>query len=173
MHLIIKYDTNFLELKVTDTKIDWFEDFLGLGYHVYDMIPSIYLILDTRKKIRNTWNDIIKYWPDDEIKIRFFEGDVNYEFVLYGQSRILTTTWVFVKSLKISEHYRKFKEEYNGTVSLQLALYFPKEQKYELEIFKFKKKVTDVQFLNAQDVDDDFIVKQARQKLQNIKDDKL
>ena len=158
---------------MTDKKIDWFEDFLGLGYHVYDMIPSIYLIFDSRKKIRDTWNDIIKYWPDDEVKIRFFEGDVNYEFVLYGQSRILTTTWVFVKSLKISEHYGKFKEEYNGSVSLQLALYFPKEKKYELEIFKFKKKVTDVQFLKAQDVDDDFIIKQARQKLQNPKDDKL
>lgn len=173
LYLIIKYDTNFLELKVTDKKIDWFEDFLGLGYHVYDIIPSIYLILDSRTKIRTTWNNIIKYWPDDEIKIRFFEGDNNYEFVLYGQSRILTTTWVFVKSLKISEHYRKFKEEYNGSTTLQLALYFPKEKKYELEIFKFKKKVTDVQFLKTQDIDDDFIIAQARQKLQNPNGHKL
>ena len=158
---------------MTDRKIDWFEDFLGLGYHVYDIRPSIYLIFDSRRKISSTWNNIIKFWPDDEIKIRFFEGDVNYEFVLSGQSRILTATWVFVKSLKISEHYRKFMEEYNGSASLQLALYFPKEKKYELEIFKFKKKVTDVQFLKAQDVDDDFIIMQARQKLQNSEDNKI
>lgn len=157
---------------MTDKKIDWFEDFLGLGYHVYDIRPSIYLIFDGRKKIANTWNKIIKYWPDDEIKIRFFEGDSNYEFVLYGQSRILTTTWVFLKSLKLSEHYRKFMDEYDGSASLQLALYFPKEKKYELEIFKFKKKVTDVKFLKAKDDDNDFIITQARQKLQNLKDDK-
>ena len=158
---------------MTDRKIDWFEDFLGLGYHVYDIRPSIYLVFDTRRKISTTWNNIIKFWPDDEIKIRFFENENNYEFVLYGQSRILTTTWVFIKSLKISEHYRKFMEEYNGSASLQLALYFSKEKKYELEIFKFKKKVTDVQFLKAQDIDDDFIINQARQKLQNPKDGKL
>lgn len=158
---------------MTDRKIDWFEDFLGLGYHVYDIRPSIYLIFDSRRKISNTWNNIIKFWPDDEIKIRFFEGDINYEFVLCGQSRILTTTWVFVKSLKISEHYRKFMEEYNGSASLQLALYFPKEKKYELEIFKFKKKVTDVHFLKSHDIDDDFIITQARQKLQNSKENNL
>ena len=158
---------------MTDRKIDWFEDFLGLGYHVYDIRPSIYLVFDTRRKISTTWNNIIKFWPDDEIKIRFFENENNYEFVLYGQSRILTTTWVFIKSLKISEHYRKFMEEYNGSASLQLALYFSKEKKYELEIFKFKKKVTDVQFLKAQDIDDDFIINQARQKLQNPTDGKL
>jgi hypothetical protein len=155
-----------LELKVTDSKIDWFEDFLGLGYHVYDVRPSIYLIFDGRRKIANTWNKIIKYWPDDEIKIRFFEGDSNYEFILYGQSRILTTTWVFLKSLKISEHYKKFMNEYDGSATLQLALYFPKEKTYDLEIFKFKKKVTDIKFLKTQDVDDDFVTIQARQKLQ-------
>jgi hypothetical protein len=157
-----------LELKVTDSKIDWFEDFLGLGYHVYDVRPSIYLIFEGgKRKISNTWNKIIKYWPDDEIKIRFFEGDSNYEFILYGKSRILTTTSVFLKSLKISEHYRQFMDEYDGSASLQLALYFPKEKTYELEIFKFKKKVTDVKFLKSSNVDEDFIITQARQKLQN------
>jgi hypothetical protein len=152
---------------MADSKIDWFEDFLGLGYHVFDVRPTIYLIFDNKKKLVNTWNKIIKYWPDDEIKIRFFEGDTNYEFILYGQSRILQTTNVFLKSLKISDHYQQFMEEYNGSASLQLANYSPKDKKYELEIFKFKKKVTDVKFLKTQDGDDDFIILQARQKLQN------
>lgn len=152
---------------MTDSKIEWFEDFLGLGYHVYDIRPTIYLIFDGRRKLANTWNQIIKYWPDDEIKMRFFEGDVNYEFILYSQSRILKTTKVFLKSLKISDHYQQFMDEYNGSASLQLAIYFPKDKKYELEIFKFKKKVTDIKFLKKQDSDDDFIISQARQKLQN------
>ena len=155
---------------MTDSKIEWFEDFLGLGYHVYDIRPTIYLIFDGRRKLANTWNQIIKYWPDDEIKMRFFEGDVNYEFILYGQSRILKTTKVFLKSLKISDHYQQFMDEYNGSASLQLAIYFPKDKKYELEIFKFKKKVTDMKFLKKQDSDDDFIISQARQKLQNLEE---
>jgi len=155
---------------MTDSKIEWFEDFLGLGYHVYDIRPTIYLIFDGRRKLANTWNQIIKYWPDDEIKMRFFEGDVNYEFILYSQSRILKTTKVFLKSLKISDHYQQFMDEYNGSASLQLAIYFPKDKKYELEIFKFKKKVTDMKFLKKQDSDDDFIISQARQKLQNLEE---
>ena len=155
---------------MADTKIDWFEDFLGLGYHVFDIRPTIYLIFDSKRKLVSTWREVIKYWPDDEIKMRFFEGEENYEFVLYSQSRILLTTTVFLKSLKISDHYRQFMEEYNGSASLQLAVYFPKDKKYELEIFKFKKKVTDLKFLKEEDTDDDFIISQARKKLKNPKE---
>ena len=155
---------------MVDTKIDWFEDFLGLGYHVFDIRPTIYLIFDGKRKLANTWKKIIQYWPDDEIKMRFFEGEENYEFVLYGQSRILPTTAVFLKSLKISDHYKQFMDEYNGSASLQLAVYFPKDKKYELEIFKFKKKVTDLKFLKEEDNDDDFIISQARKKLKNPKE---
>jgi hypothetical protein len=154
---------------MVDTKIDWFEDFLGLGYHVFDIRPTIYLIFDNKRKLVNIWREIIKYWPDDEIKMRFFEGEENYEFVLYGQSRILLSTTVFLKSLKISDHYRQFMEEYNGSASLQLGVYFPKDKKYELEIFKFKKKVTDLKFLKEEDIDDDFVILQAREKLKNPK----
>jgi len=155
---------------MADTKIDWFEDFPGLGYHVFDIRPTVYLIFDSKKKLVNTWREIIKYWPDDEIKMRFFEGKENYEFVLYGKSRILLSTTVFLKSLKISDHYRQFMDEYNGSASLQFAVYFPKDKKYELEIFKFKKKVTDLKFLKEEDTDDDFIILQAREKLKNPKD---
>jgi hypothetical protein len=156
-----------LDLDVTDGKINWFDEFMGLGYHIYDIRPNVYLIFDGRKKLVNTWNQIIKYWPDDEIKMRFFEGDSAYEFILYSPSRILITTWIFLKSLKISEHYEQFKEEYNGSATLQMALYFPKKKTYELEVFKYKKKITDVKFYKADDDEDDFLVSRARQKLKN------
>jgi hypothetical protein len=152
---------------MSESKIEWYHDFIGMGYHVYDVRPTVYLLFDDRKKLVNTWSEIIKYWPDDEIKIRFFEEDPNYELVLYSPSRILMTTWVFLKSLKISEHYLQFKEEYNGSALLKLALYQPKKDgKYELEIFKYKKKITDVKFLQGQDQDDDIISSQARKILQ-------
>ena len=153
---------------MTDGKMQWFEDFLGLGYHIYDVRPNIYLIFDDRKKLANTWNQIIKYWPDDEIKMRFFEGESNYEFIVYSSSRITLETWVFLKSLKNSDHYLQFKDEFMGSATLKLALYLPKKNdKRELEIFKYKKKVTDIKFLKDSDVDDDFIVSQARQRLRN------
>jgi hypothetical protein len=157
---------------MSDSKIEWFEDFIGLGYHVFDVRPTVYLIFDNKRKLVNAWNQIIKYWPDYEIKMRFFEGDANYEFVLYCQSRILQTTNVFLKSLKMSDHYQQFMEEYNGSASLQIANYSPKNKKYELEIFKFKKKVIDVQFLKNQDIVDDFIVLQARERLKQAEEKK-
>lgn len=157
---------------MTDSKIDWFEDFLGLGYHVFDVRPTVYLIFNGKRKLANTWNQIIKYWPDDEIKMRFFEGDTNYEFILCCHSRILQTTNVFLKSLKISDHYKQFVDEDIGSASLQLAVYFPKDKKYELEIFKFKKKVTDLKFLKKQDTDGDFVISQARERLRHAEENK-
>ena len=155
---------------MVDTKIDWYHDFLGIGYHVYDVRPSIFLIFDGRRNVINTWNKIIKYFPDDEIKIRFVENDSTYEFVLYCQSRILLTTWVFLKSLKISEHYKKFKDEYDGAALLKLALYVPKKDTHELEIFKYKKRVTDIKFLMESETEQDFIVTRSMQNLRKLSD---
>ena len=157
---------------MTDSKIDWFEDFIGLGYHVFDVRPTVYLIFDNKRTLVNAWNQIIKYWPDDEIKMKFFEGDTHYEFILYCQSRILQKTNVFLKSLKISDHYKQFIEEYIGSASLQIANYSPKNKKYELEIFKFKKKITDIQLLKKQDNVDDFVVLQALERLRQAEEKK-
>lgn len=152
---------------MADTKIDWFDDFLGLGYHLYDVRPVLLLLFDDRKKLANTWNRIIKYFPDDEIKVRFIEKDSKYEFVLYCESRILSTTWVFLKSLNLSEHYRDFKEDYDGAAILKLALYIKKKdkEKNELEIFKHQKRLTNVKFLTGSETEQEFIVTRSIQRL--------
>jgi len=150
---------------LVDTKINWFDDFLGVGYLFYDVRPKILLIFDERRKIPNVWNKIIKYWPDDEIKIRFVETDDSFEFVLYCESRILLTTWVFLKSLKTSENYKRFKEDYDGAANFGLALYKPKGDSYELEIFKYKKRLTDIKFLKESESEQDFIVSRSRRIL--------
>jgi len=59
----------------------------------------------------------------------------------------LESTWVFLKALKVSQHYETFKQDYEGAAYLRLALYRPKKDSYELELFDYKKKVTDVMFL--------------------------
>lgn len=156
-----------------DTKINWFDDFLGLGYHLYDVRPTIYLILEGRRKIVNTWNRIIKYFPDDEIKVRFIEKDSSYEFILYCQSRILLTTWVCLKSLKISENYRKFKQDYEGIFLFKLALYVPKKKSgHHLEIFKFEKRISDVRFMTESEAQQDFILSRALENLRRVPENK-
>jgi hypothetical protein len=156
-----------------DTKINWFDDFLGLGYHLYDVRPTLYLIIKGRRKVVNIWNGIIKYFPDDEIKVRFIEkDDSTYEFVLYCQSRILLTTWVFLKSLKISENYIKFKQEYEGVSLFKLALYVPKKTGHHLEIFKYEKRISDVKFLTESAAEQDFILSRSIQNLRRASENK-
>lgn len=116
------------------------------------------------------WNKVIKYWPDDEIKIRFVEKDDSFEFILYCESRIILATWVFLKSLKISDNYKRFKEDYDGAANFGLALYKPKGDSYELEIFKYTKRITDLKFLNESDAELDFIVSRSRKILHGTKD---
>ena len=154
---------------MSDTSTIWFNDFMGVGYHFYDVRTKVLLIFDERKTLRNTWNKVIKWWPDDEIKMRFVETNDSYEFVLYGESRILTTKWVFLKALKASEHYKRFKDDYEGAAYLGLALYRPKDDSYELEIFKYSKRVTDVQFLKEPEAEQDSIVLRSREILRGSK----
>ena len=167
--LIIKYNQRCVTIGLSKVSITWFNDFMGVGYHFYDVHTKVLLIFDERKTLLNAWGKVIKWWPDDEIKIRFVETNGSYEFVLYGESRILTTKWVFLKALKASEHYKRFKDDYDGAAYLGLALYKPKDDSYELEIFKYRKKVTDVQFLTGSDAENDSIVLRSREILRGSK----
>ena len=154
---------------LTDKSVIWFNDFMGVGYHFYDVYTKVLLIFNDKKTLLNAWRKVIKWWPDDEIKMRFVETSDSYEFVLYGESRILTTKWVFLKALKASEHYKRFKDDYEGAAYLGLALYRPKDDSYELEILKYRKKVTDVKFIQETDVGQDDIVLRSRQVLRDSK----
>ena len=80
-YLIIKYEQWRAKIGLADSKINWYDDFLGVGYHFYDVRPRILLIFDERKKIPTIWNKVIKYWPDDEIKIRFVEKEDSFEII--------------------------------------------------------------------------------------------
>jgi hypothetical protein len=79
--------------------------------------------------------------------MRFVETNNSYEFILYADSVALDNRWVFLKALKVSENYKAFKNDYEGAALLRLALYRPKGDSYELEIFDYSKRVTDVMFL--------------------------
>ena len=125
----------------------WFDAFMGVGYEFYHVRAKVILIFDNRKTLLNAWHKVIKWWPDDWIRLRFLETNHSYEFILYGDSNFLENTWVFLKALDVSQHYNTFKADYEGAAYLHLALYRHKGESYELEVFDYRKKVTDVMFL--------------------------
>lgn len=146
-----------------DLRIEWYRDFVGIGYHFYDVHTRVLLIFDKRKILVRAWKNIIKWWPDDEIKMRFVDTNDSFLFLLYSKSRILGTTWVFLKHLSASENYRRFKNENDGVANLGLALLIKNEFSHDLEIFDYKKRITDIEFLAGAEVDEDDIVFRARQ----------
>jgi hypothetical protein len=146
-YLIIKYDQQLMKLLVTDKTVRWFDAFMGVGYEFYEVRTKVILIFDNRKTLFDAWKKVIKWWPDHEIKMRFVETNNSYEFILYADSVALDNRWVFLKALKVSENYKAFKNDYEGAALLRLALYRPKGDSYELEIFDYSKRVTDVMFL--------------------------
>lgn len=91
--------------------------------------------------------------------------DDRYRFLMYCETRILEDTWVFVKMLKISDHYRKFKESYKNRAFLGLAVYRPKSDSYNLHVLKNTKNITDVQFLKEEDVEEGSIIWRSREAL--------
>ena len=133
---------------MSNESIRWFDAFMGVGYNFYDVHTRVILIFDRRKTLFSAWNKIIKWWSDDEIKMIFVEmNNDSYVFIVYSESRILKSTWVFLKALTTSEHYREFKNDCDKMAYLGLALYRPKHNSYELEVFDYNKKVTNVQFI--------------------------
>jgi hypothetical protein len=143
---------------VTDKSVRWFDAFMGVGYEFYEVRTKVILIFDKRKTLFHAWKKVIKWWPDDEIKMRFVESNDSYEFILYGDSVALDSTCVFLKALKVSENYKTFKNDYEGAALLRLALYIPKGDSYELEIFDYSKRVTDIMFLEDAHRDKDNMV---------------
>ncbi|GBC72729.1 hypothetical protein HRbin04_00120 [archaeon HR04] len=87
------------------------------------------------------------YKNDEVHSIGNKEKGKKYAFIMYCRSRILQNTWVFLKLLDISDNYRRLKAEYDGKLYVDLALCITKGGSYELEIFKYRKSVSDVAFL--------------------------
>jgi hypothetical protein len=80
--------------------------------------------------------------------MRFLETQDLYEFIMYSDTTLLGFVWVFLKTLNVSQHFETFKNDYDGAAHLRLALYRPKKNSYELELFDYQKRVSDVLFLN-------------------------
>lgn len=142
--------------------IRFFDGFMGVGYQFYEVRPKLLLIFDKKKTLVDVWRKVIKWIPDDEISVRFVEKNGSFNFVLYGKSNILDSQWIFKKSLHSSEHHKRFKDDYEGVAYLGFALYVPKDDSYELEVFNYKKRITNIRFLSEEDAKQDEIVLKSK-----------
>ena len=83
-------------------------------------------LLTDRKQSTSLWHDVIHWWVDPSIKIRFVEIDDDYWFIMGADSQKPTTNMSFFKKLQKSENYERFKKGHGGEAYLRLGVYTDK-----------------------------------------------
>ena len=140
---------------LSEGSIHWLDDFLGVGYRYYDLRMNVFTLYPSIKRANKIWQDVIKWWPDPSIKIRFVEIGDDYWFVMASDSPFADSNRAFFKLLKKSEHYERFKKGHEEEVYLRVGIYKQKDESSNLELLKKKKVVTDIKFLQESEVKDD------------------
>ena len=79
-----------------------------------------------RKNAANIWNNIVHWWVDPSIRIRFVESDDKYWFIMGSDSKHPDTNKSFYKILQNSENYNRFKKGHAGEAYLRLGVYTKK-----------------------------------------------
>jgi len=105
------------------SSIPWFDDFVGVAYRYYDLRMNVVPLFTERKESMTLWNDVIHWWVDPSIKIRFVETGDDYWFILGSDSQKPATNMSFFKVLPKSEHYERFKKGHDGEAYLRLGVY--------------------------------------------------
>ena len=103
--------------------IKWFDDFVGVAYRYYDLRMNVVPLLTNRKQSASLWHDVIRWWLDPSIKIRFVETGDKYWFIMGSDSQKPSTDMSFFKILQKSENYERFKKGHGGEAYLRLGVY--------------------------------------------------
>ena len=128
-----------------------------MGYRYHDVYMNVFPLFRDKMFAFRLWKKTADWWPDDEIKMRFVEQGDDYWFILYGGSEYKGENTGFVKKMRISENYQRFKAGYEKKVVLRFGIYKdnPKKKdggKYDLEILKKTKSVYDIEFPSYYDL---------------------
>ena len=139
-----------------------YSDFLGLGY-IISNVPIFALVFSNKNEAFNVWKKVVKRWKDDRIRVWFVEPENTYDFILHCDSRKNTdVNWVLCKTLAMSENYKRFRDGYADFAEMFFGVYTPKKESGPVELFSFRKQVTNVRFLAESQVDENSIVSEAR-----------
>lgn len=101
----------------------WNDDFLGIAYRYFDLRMNVSPLFSARAPAVHLWQEVIHWWPDYSIKLRFVEIDDRYWFILGADSRRPDTNVGFYKILDRSESYERFKKGHDGEAYLRLGTY--------------------------------------------------
>ena len=137
----------------------WRDDFLGIGYRYHDVYMNVFPVFDDKRYASKLWDETIRWWPDDEIRLRFVERGLenNYWFILYNTAQHMDENTGFAKKLQLSDNFHRFKVGYEKQVILRFGIYNEKPKKegrgknkknFGLELLKKHKTVYDIQFID-------------------------
>lgn len=110
----------------SESSIPWFDSFIGIAYRYFDLRMNVVPLFSDQKESLGLWQDIIHWWVDSSIKIRFVETGDDYWFIMGSDSQKPDTNKSFYKILKKSEHYERFKKGHDGEAYLRFGVYTKK-----------------------------------------------
>ena len=79
----------------SQSRIPWFDDFVGVAYRYYDLRMNVVPLITDRKQSAALWHDSIHWWVDPSIKIRFVEMENDYWSFCRSNSKHLYSFLVF------------------------------------------------------------------------------
>ncbi|MCE2614835.1 MAG: hypothetical protein LVO36_02910 [Nitrosopumilus sp. (ex Thoosa mismalolli)] len=178
----------------SQSSIPWFDEFVGVAYRYFDLRMNVVPLFTDQKESLNLWRDVIHWWVDPSIKIRFVEAGDNYWFIMGADSQKQDTNISMYKLLPKSEHYERFKKGHGGEAYLRFGVYTKKTlenskkdtlcdcghdavdhdendddvclyntcdckkfSSFQVNLLKRKKTITDIKFLDEEDVKDDVL----------------
>lgn len=107
----------------------WNSDFLGVAYRYYDLRMNIVPLFSDRKRAISLWNDVVNWWIDPSIKLRFVESNDDYWFIIGSDSQRSQNNMNFFKILPKSDNYDRFKKGSDGNAYLRFGVYSEKNKK--------------------------------------------
>jgi len=110
------------------SSISWYDDFLGVAYRYYDLRMNVVPLFSERKTANNLWNNVVHWWNDHDIKIRFVENGDQYWFIMGSDSKRPDRNRGFFKVLQKSENYERFKKGHGGEAYIRFAVYSEKNE---------------------------------------------
>lgn len=110
----------------SQSSIPWFDEFVGVAYRYFDLRMNVVPLFNDQKESLNLWRDVIHWWVDPSIKIRFVETGDNYWFIMGADSQKQDTNISMYKLLPKSEHYERFKKGHGGEAYLRFGVYTKK-----------------------------------------------
>ena len=139
--------------------ISWYSTFIGVGYRYQDVYMNIFPLFEDKRDAIKLWKKAVDWWPDDKIMLTFVEAETKYWFILYCKSSLLDQNLGFVKSIPMSENYKKFKHGVEKIALLRFGIYKTNKPKahsegpeYDLELLKKSKMIYNILFQRYEDL---------------------